>query len=332
VIAGRARRDGNQVRLTVSLIDTNSGRTVWSELRDVPREELETLVGDVAGGIARTLLVQWNDAIARSSARRPLLPPQAQADDLAMRATAELLRGVSRENWERARELFEQAVALDPASSRGLSGVTLSNVNLVLWQWADDPERSLARAREALDRLDVLAPDLLTTRLAHASMAYTRHDWTGLAAMADQLVQHHPNEPTSYHHRCGALLRLARFEQAIAACNRALRISPRDSRASVWHGLIGFNQFQLGRYAEAEQSLRLSTTSNPRVPFYPVVMAAATAEQGRTEEAVQVLRETMARHPSYRASAITAYWVASSPRFLAGRDRIVQRARELGLP
>ncbi len=332
LITGRARRDGDQVRLAVSLVETASGRTVWSELRDVPRGEIGALIGDVAGGIARSLVVEWGDAVAAASARRGLQPQQSRADDLAMQGMAELLRGVSRENWERSRQLFEQAVALDPMSRRGLAGVTMSNVNLVLWQWSNDPPRAIARARQALAQLDVIAPDLLITRLAHASMAYTRSDWAGLAAIAEQLVRHHPNEPTAYHHRCGALLRLARFDDAIAACQRAIRISPRDSRVPTWQGLLAFNQFQLGRYAEAEQSLRSSTTSNPRVPFYYVMLAAAIAEQGRRDEAARVLQDAMARHPDYRRGMITDYWVATDPRFLAGRDRIVARAGELGLP
>jgi TolB-like protein/tetratricopeptide (TPR) repeat protein len=332
LIAGRARRDGDQVRLAVSLVETATGRTVWSELRDVPRAEVGALIGDVAGGIARTLVVEWGDAVAAAGARRGLQPQQSRADDLAMQGMAELLRGVSRENWERARHLSEQAVTLDPASRRGLAGVTLSNVNLVLWQWSDDPARDVARAAQTLAELDVLAPDLLMTRLAHASMAYTRHDWAALDAIGQQLVRHHPNEPTSYHHRCGGLLRLARFDEAIAACQRAIRISPRDSRVPTWQGLMGFNQFQLGRYADAEQSLRHSTTSNPRVPFYFVMLAAAIAEQGQRDEAARVLRDAMTRHPDYRSSMITNYWIATDPRFLAGRDRIVARAAELGLP
>jgi DNA-binding winged helix-turn-helix (wHTH) protein/TolB-like protein len=332
IVTGRARRDVDQVRLAVSLVETASGRTVWSELRDVPRAEISALIGDVAGGIARTLVVEWGDAVAAASAQSGLKPQQVQADDLAMHGMAELLRGVSRENWERARRLSEHAVALDPASRRGLAGVTMSNVNLVLWQWSDDPARDVARAGQALAQLDLIAPDLLLTRLAHASMAYTRNDWAGLAAIADQLVRHHPSEPAAYHHRCGSLLRLARFEESIAACQRAIRISPRDSRVTVWQGLTGFNQFQLGRYAEAEQSLRASTAGNPRVPFYFVALAAALAEQGQRDEGVRVMQDAMARHPDYRRGMITDYWVAPDPRFQAGRDRIVARAGELGLP
>jgi len=330
VLTGRARRDGDRVRLAVSLIDGRGGQLLWSELRDVPRAELGALIGDVAGGIARAMLVAYGDAVAADV--RALAPEQAEADDLAMQGMAELLRGVSRENFERALGLFEDSVRLDPDSRRGLAGVSLANSNLALWEWAADRPAAIARAEQALARLDQIAPDLLMARLAHASLANLRGDWAGLLAVGDALVAHFPNEPASHHHRCSALLRLGRFDDAIAACERAMRISPRDSRVATWQGLIGFNQFQLGRHAAAEQSLRASVLANPRVPFYGVVLAAALAEQGRRDEAARVIGETAARHPAYRQSSIAGYWVATDARFLAGRDRIAALAGELGLP
>ncbi|MEO6271078.1 MAG: hypothetical protein ABIP08_12330, partial [Lautropia sp.] len=330
VLTGRARREGDQVRLAVSLIDTRTGRVAWSDLRDVPRAELATLVGDVAGGIARTLLVEFGDVVATDA--RALAPDQVRADDLAMQGIAELLRSVSRESWERSRQLFEEAVQLDPRSRRGLAGVTLANANLVLWDWAEDRTGAIARAEQALAHLDLIAPDLLTTRLAHASVAHLHRDYSGLLVIGDQLAAHYPNEPTSHHHRCSALLRLGRFDESLAACARATRISPRDSRVSVWQGLSGFNQFQLGHYADAEQSLRASVLANPRVPFYGVVLAAAVAEQGRRDEAGKLLAETLARHPKFSQSWIVDYWVASDSRFIAGRDRVVAVAGGLGLP
>ena len=112
VLTGRARREGDQVRLSVSLVDARSGRVAWSELRDVPRAELSALVGDVAGGIARTLAVEYGDAVAADA--RTLAPDQVRADDLAMQGIAELLRSVSREGWERSLRLFEEAVRIDP--------------------------------------------------------------------------------------------------------------------------------------------------------------------------------------------------------------------------
>jgi hypothetical protein len=100
----------------------------------------------------------------------------------------------------------------------------------------------------------------------------------------------------------------------------------------TWQGLMGFNQFQLGRHAEAEQTLRASTTGNPRVPFYFVLLAAALAEQGRHDEGARAMQDAMTRHPDFRRSTISGYWVATDARFLAGRDRVIARAGELGLP
>jgi tetratricopeptide (TPR) repeat protein len=330
VLAGNVRRDGDQVRIGVTLVDTRDGQVVWSELRDVRRAEVPALVGDVAGGIARAMVVALGDAVAADA--RMLKPHEVRADDLALKGMAELLRNVSRESWEAARQTFESAVALDPGCVRCLGGVSLANSNLVLWEWTADRDAAIARAEQALAQLRQLAPERSITGMAAASLAHIRRDWSGALAIGDWLVEHYPNEPTSHHHRCSALLRLGRFEESIAACERAMRISPRDSRVSVWQGLIGFNQFQLGRYALAEQASRASVLANPRVPFYSVVLAAAVAEQGRRDEAAAGLRDAAGRHPDYTVSRLQAYWVASDARFLAGRDRIVAWARELGLP
>lgn len=329
VLTGTARRDGNQVRLAVTLVDAQ-GAIVWSDLRDVPRAELNAMVGDVAGGIARALAVPFGDAVAVDA--RKLGPRQMQADDLALQGIAELLRSVAKPNWERSRELFEQAVALDPDSPRGLGGIALANTNLVMWEWADDRARAIARAEQALARLDVVAPEALITKLAHASMANVRRDWSGHLAIGDRLAALYPNEPTAHHHRCSALLRLGRFQDSIDACRRAQRISPRDSRVPTWQGLAGFNEFQIGRYAAAETLLRESVLANPRVPFYSVALAAALVEQGRRDEALAAIADVRQRHPGYRVGTIASYWAATEPRFVAGRDRIARHAAELGLP
>jgi len=330
LLIGRARREGDQMRLSVSLIEAHSGRVVWADRRDVPRAELGAWVGDIAGSLARTLTVEYGDAIAAEL--RTLAPHQVGADDLALQGMAELLRSVARENWERSSRSFESGLALDPDCIRCLGGLALAQAGLVLWEWTDDRATALAKAERALARLRQIAPQRQLTHLVEWNLAFVGHDWGGTMAIADRLAEHYPNDPTSHHYRCASLLRLGRFEESIAACERAQRISPRDSRVSVWQGLIGFNQFLLGRPVLAEQAARASVLANPRVPFYSAVLAAALAELGRRDQAVAVLRDAAARHPDFRASRIAGYWASEDPRFLAGRDRIAALAVELGLP
>jgi len=330
VLSGLARREGDRMRLSVSLVEARTGHIVWADQRDIPRAELSGWVGDVAGSLARTLVVEYGDAVGAEA--RTLAPGQVRADDLALQGMAELLRSVSRESWEEASALFASGLAYDADCVRCLGGLVLAQAALVHWEWASDRQVAIAKAEQALSRLKELAPERQLTQMAAWNLALIHHDWGGTAAIADKLAEQYPNEPASHHYRCSSLLRLGRFEDSIAACERALRISPRDSRVSVWQGLIAFNQFLLRRFALAEQAARASVLANPRVPFYGVVLAAALAELDRRDEATAVLRDTAARHPDYRASRIAQYWVADDPPFLAGRDRIAALVVDLGLP
>ena len=234
VLTGRARRDGDQVRLAVSLVDTASGRIVWTELRDVPRAELGALVGDVAGGIARTMIVEYGDAMAAADARRSSRRNQVQADDLAMQGMAELLRSVSREHWERSRRLFEQAVThRSRRRRRGLAGVSAGQHQpRAMGMERRSARATIARAEQTLAQLDLIAPDLLMTppraREHGLHCATTGPGWPRSATGWCATI---PNEPAAHHHRCSALLRLARFEESHRRLRSARSASARATRA-----------------------------------------------------------------------------------------------------
>ena len=189
VLAGHARRAGDRVSLAVELVDTRDGRIVWADQRELPRGELGVAVGEVAGGIARALMGGYGDAIVVDALK--LAPSQAQADDLAMqghgRAAAQR---VARALGSVPACLRDADCRSTPTRRRGLAGVSVTNTNLALWEWADDRAAAIARAEQTLARLDQLAPDLLLAQLAHASLTNLRRDWAGLLAVGDRLVQH----------------------------------------------------------------------------------------------------------------------------------------------
>jgi Flp pilus assembly protein TadD len=191
----------------------------------------------------------------------------------------------------------------------------------------------MRRSQEALARLEAIDPTAHLTLLARASLRLSNSDWAGQLAVADELVRHFPNDPTSYHHRCSSMLRLGRFDEAIPACDRAIRISPQESRTPIWHGLAGMNEFMRGNYAAAAERARMATAST-KVPFYALLLAAALAHDGRRDEARQVVDEFKRRSPGFDSARAAASWSATNadPKFVEGRDRIVATVRELGLP
>lgn len=332
VLTGRVRRDGERVRITVELVDTTGGRVLWAQPFDINRGELPGSLGDIAGGIAKALNIELGDAVTRH--RPPLDTAQADADDLAMRGWSLFLKGVGPDSFDRSRQLFEQALARDPQSLRALAGVSLTNSMNVSFNYTADKETSMRRSKEALARLEMIDATAHLTLVARASHRLSSADWAGQLAVADELVRYFPNDPTSYHHRCSSMLRLGRFDEAIPACDRAIRISPHESRTPIWHGLAGMNEFMRGNYAAAAERARIVATSNTKVPFYTLLLAAALEHAGRRDEARQIVDEFKRRNPTFDAARATASWAAmnADPKFVEGRDRIVATVRDLGLP
>lgn len=332
VLTGRVRREGERVRIAVELVDAGNGQVLWAQPFDVGRGELPGSVGDIAGGIAKALNIEIGDVVTRNAPR--LDPAQADADDLAMRGWSVFLKRLGPESFEQARALFEQALARDPQSLRALAGVSLTNSMNVSFAFTNDREGSMRRSQAALDKLEAIDPNAHLTLVSRASVRLSNSDWAGQLAVGEELVRNFPNDPTSYHHRCSSMLRLGRFDEAIPDCERAIRISPSESRTPIWNGLIGMNEFMRGNFSAAAERARVPATANPNLPFYALLVAVALHHDGRTEEAKQALADVRARHPTYDSAGIAAGWQVANadPKFVEGRARIIATARELGLP
>ena len=332
LLTGRVRRDGQRVRIDVELVDTGNGRVLWSLPFDIERGELPGSIGDIAGGIAKALNIEIGDIVTRHVG--VLDATQAHADDLAMRGWSVFLKRLGPDSFEQARQLFEQALARDPSSRRALAGVSLTNSMNVSFAYTKDVEGSMRRSREALDRLEAIDPTSHLALVTRASYLLSSSDWAGQFAVSEQLIRYYPNEPTSYHHRCSSLLRLGRFDEAIPACDRAIRISPRESRTPVWNALAGMNEFMRGRYGAAADRARIATTGSAKVPGYFLLLAAALALDGRRDEARQVIVGFRERHPEFDTARMLSSWSTKNadPTFIAGMDRMARAVRELGLP
>lgn len=332
VLTGRVRREGNRVHIAVELVDSVTGHVLWARPFDVERGELPESVGDIAGGIAKALSIEIGDVVTRNL--QPLDPAQAQADDLAMHGWSVFLKNVGAETFEQSRQLFEQALARDPRSLRALAGVSLTNSMKVSFNHTSDREASMRRSLQALAQLEAIDPGAHLTLVARASYLLSDADWAGQFAVSEELVRSFPNDPTSYHHRCSSLLRLGRFDEAIMACDRAIRISPHESRTPIWHALAGMNEFTRGNYAAAVKRARVAATANTKVPFFAVLLAAALAQDGHRADAHQIIDDFRQRNPTFDSASLGAIWQTTNAHqsFIEGRDRLIATVRELGLP
>src|SRR5208337_443451 len=112
VLEGSVQRDQNRVRVNAQFIDAETGAHLWADRFEEDFVDLFKLQDQVVARIANSLRVE----LVNAESRRPR-PQNLDAVDLTMRGWALLWQSQAREANQAARDMFEQAVKLDPTNA-----------------------------------------------------------------------------------------------------------------------------------------------------------------------------------------------------------------------
>ncbi|MBK7793502.1 MAG: tetratricopeptide repeat protein [Betaproteobacteria bacterium] len=128
----------------------------------------------------------------------------------------------------------------------------------------------------------------------------------------------------------GALNFNGRFDEAVPALERALRLGPRDPFRAEAQYRLALAHFGAGRYPLALEWSQTATTTNSALPW-PPIHAAALHRLGKVDAAQQAFDEHMRRHPAFTASQIKLRLPSDEPVFAEARERLIASLRPLGL-
>jgi non-specific serine/threonine protein kinase len=183
VLAGTLRRSGSRLRISAQLVDTQTDFPVWSDRYDREMQDVFALQDEIARKIAEAL--------------RVTLSPQEQAD-LAVKPTANLqaydlyLRGKSyarrltKQDLEFARQMFEQATALDPHFALAYAAVA-NACALIYYNYGRAP-LWINRAKEAAEKAASLQPDLPEADVARAWVLYAAQNYSEAIRVVRQAI------------------------------------------------------------------------------------------------------------------------------------------------
>src|SRR3984885_6919965 len=138
-LEGSVQRDANRVRLNAQLIDAESGAHLWADRFDEDVVDLFKLQDEVVARLARTLQVELVSAEAQRSLHDHSQNPDAI--DLTMRGSALLSQPLTKANRFGARDLFEQALTLDPTNADALAGAAFVDATDYALGWSDQSTR-----------------------------------------------------------------------------------------------------------------------------------------------------------------------------------------------
>jgi adenylate cyclase len=292
LLEGSVRRVGEQIRINAQLIDGSSGGHIWAERFDGTMSDVFALQDHVNRKIVAALEVSLTDEDQEALDKVETSSPEAY--DVLLRGLEQYQRFTA-ESTIAARDLFQQATALDPNYARAYANIALTYATEVNFFWSRNREESirlgLEFASKALELDDTMPQIYLTRSILYLSQ---RQHQAALEA-AQRTIEVHPDYADGHATLAFIASYSAEFDQALEALARARQINPQGT--GIFLAVEGRVLFLMKRYAEALLLLQESVDRNPGFDRTHLHLAAIYAELGQLDDAAWSVDEALAISP-----------------------------------
>lgn len=254
VLEGSVRKAGNNLRITVQLIDSSKDRHLWSETYDRRLEDVFATQSEIAQKVADALKVKL---LATERTRMEREPTRSIEAFIACAKGVQTIRnGWTEEDTKRAVALFEHATELDRAYAAPyawlatcyLTPIVTATIGSILPASEATPlaERAIRRAIE-------LDPDLAEAHLASGQLWKVRLNWTKAEEEIRMAIRLNPSVPGGHPTHAWTLASMGRYNEALVAANTALKLDPLSPDT---YEALGLAYYCLRNYDEAIRSVQ----------------------------------------------------------------------------
>jgi adenylate cyclase len=288
VLEGQVRKIGDQVRINLTLTETDGGLVVWSDKVARPFAELLDLLDTTAAKIAATVFGRMEDASMITARRKQ--PENMSAFECLLRGIDHhRLGGVLEEHSREAVKWFTRAIELD----RNYAAAYAWRVCAA----SDLPEFSFPESEPDIRRALELDPcDAEANRIA-SFFELLKNDFDQAAMLMRRAMDLNPSD-AYIKARCAAICTfMGEGETSLRLLDEAEALDP---LLPVWCiEERGIAYYALGRYEKALEALGRLVFQTFRSRLY---RAAALMALGCPEDAGKLVKEAVASKPNFTVS------------------------------
>jgi TolB-like protein/class 3 adenylate cyclase/Flp pilus assembly protein TadD len=328
VLEGSVQRSGNRMRVNVQLLEAETGGHLWADRFDKPVSDLFDMQDEIVARLANVL----NAQLVFAEARRAERAPNPDSMDLYFQGMSAYNRGLNPSHLLEARKLFERALELDARNVDAIVGAALANGMFAGTHMSDDRVAHLGAAEALAVKALSIAPE---NALAHLCLGVAQM-FTNRAAQGIQEFERalaiDRNLAAAHAYIGWAKNFVGRGEEAAAHIEDALRLSPRDTAVYLWRTFNGSVKIFLAKDEEAVGELRRAIEANRNFAVAHILLAVALAGLERDEEGRLEASEALSIDPTFTVRRYRADVPSDNPVFLAGRRRVYELMRRVGIP
>jgi adenylate cyclase len=280
LVEGTIRQSGGQRRITAQLTEAQTGVVLWAGTFDETSDNLITVHDAIVREVAAKLAQRVVQAEGSRSAGKPT--ERLAAYELLLRARAELARS-TRAGHVEARQMLERALALDPQYAELYVAYSQLMYERSLRGWTEQMVEGFQEAGRLAHQALTFNPGSAGAfaQLARVHVVFGRYEEALTAA--DRAIALNPSDPIAQYARAAVLLWLGRPDDSIAAITAMQRVEPQLGAEHLF--TVGCAHLLLKSYEQAQALIESNIARFPDYAYLYVVLAAAHAAMGDTEEA-----------------------------------------------
>ncbi|MBI4766847.1 MAG: tetratricopeptide repeat protein [Deltaproteobacteria bacterium] len=324
VLEGSVRREGNRVRITVQLIDATTLQHLFSERYERDMKDIFAIQDEITMKVLTAMRVSLYGFGTQSLSVKGTKNIEAYLKILEADVHTQIM---NRASLTQARQLAEEAIALDPEYARAyslLAGV-IGNESL-LGVYEENRREALERAMALAQKGAQLDDSSSNARRVLGYMAFLNRDYEKAIAITEQAVALEPNSVAAHHSLGYFLYSAGRTEEAIPILKKAVALSPIPLPRALSHLCIASRKAR--RYEEAVSVCRQLIQREPNHVLAHLTLAATFVETEKMGEAQAQIAEVLRIDPKYTVKVVPRSFPWKDQSEI---DRLIDSLRKAGL-
>ncbi|MDE3104031.1 MAG: protein kinase [Acidobacteriota bacterium] len=302
VLTGNFIRSEKGFDLNWQLLDVPSQSVRTGGAISVPTLDLVSVQTEICNEVFATLQgtgeLQAAPVVSRSSGTTQTLTSDASEEYLQARAvlTSFMYRTGSRDDLDRARELFESVLRQDERFAAAWSGLGITHLQYA--RHALGGQMHVLEARRAFDKALQLDPGSVEANLYRVYMLLSRGEKESARHGIEHLLRTAGND-WNVHLVAGITLRIdGMYEEALDQFNKSLRMNPANA-AVIYNHRARVYQYQ-NQLELAAEELEKGLTLEPRQPLLRISLGYQQMRSGDLTRAVETLENVIRDEKSLR--------------------------------
>ncbi len=296
VLDGSVRKEGNRIRITVQLIRTEDGSTLWAERYDRKLEDIFAVQDEIARSIAAALEIALSPRESRAIGQAPTT--DLEAYDYYLRGKQFYFQ-YKQKGIEFALKMFGRALEIDPAFVRAYAG--MADCASFLYMYAGNHERHRRQADAMSRKALQLDPESAEAHAARGVACALREDYAAAAEEFETATALDPMLFEAWYFYARVSFARGERRKAIRMYEKAMEVNPHDYQAPLLAAQIyedlgereKAKRARLRGLEAAESKLRL----NPDDSRALYMGANAWAALGKGDRGLEWARQAVAIDP-----------------------------------